>query len=103
MSSRDPTVTVDGELPEEKDGARLVGVAGYGAPVYYHKEDHMKYEAHEDAHLESPTEWAVTENLSPDHSLSDLIDEIEEDVGWDSLTEWAESHRDSGDDDESED
>lgn len=77
------------ETLNEHDGSQLVGVDSDGGVHYYDPVDKRLAKGDpEDGEVDP--EWDDGRDLGPDESLSDVIDDIEETVGWDQLTDYAE-------------
>jgi hypothetical protein len=78
-------------FPTERDDAKLLGVDTEGTPIYYDPVAHVKLSGDRNYEDHVP-EWAHRENLSPDVSVSDLVAEIEEKIGWKEKSEYGEEH-----------
>lgn len=79
------------DYPDEHDGAQLVGLDAFGAPVYFQPADQRAYDL---LHTDDAYERHKDRGSGP---LEDVIEKIEESVGWDDLTPFGEEHSDSSD------
>ena len=76
-------------FPSVRGTSRLLGVNTEGQPVYYDEEAHARRDAPADADAE---DWRDDRPLDEDATVGDLLDDVEESVGWDELTDYARDH-----------
>lgn len=85
----------DGRYPGEHDGGTLLGVDGYGSPVYYDEEGRSTFEARVE---EGRVAGRENERSVADGStVEDLVDDTREREGWTWLSDFAKSHLPVGD------
>ncbi|WP_232686273.1 hypothetical protein [Halobacterium zhouii] len=99
MSDRNDSNVSD--YPEKlDDGSQILGVNDEGSVVYWDpiREMTISGDVRPDGDL---SELREKYQLGTDQSLGDLIDRIEEEVGWSSLSEYANSVLHDGDEDTS--
>jgi hypothetical protein len=91
-------------FPSVRGTSRLLGVNTEGQPVYYDEEAHARRDAATDADADADAaDWDDDRPLDDDVTVGDLLDDVEESVGWDELTDYARDHlpgmdADDGDD-----
>ena len=74
------------ETLDERAESRLVGVTERGAPMYYDSGEQRVFPAVDDGDGFVPDldgSWDV----SPGETVQDVVDEIEDAIGWDSLVD----------------
>ena len=99
--SRD-TATGLGGYPAEAGNATLLGVSLRGTPIYHDAEENRRLEGYRET-TDGTEDWQNEVAHDEDATVGDVIDEVEETIGWDKLTDFAEEHvpsvGDDGDDD----
>jgi hypothetical protein len=92
----DTTPRDDGveSYPDERDGARLLGTSAEGGVAYYHPDDHLLLETDLGPKelADDPAGWARRRELSPGESVGDLVDRLDQSLGFSEMTEYARSH-----------
>jgi hypothetical protein len=81
----------DPTFPEEHESGTLVGVEARGSPIYYDEEANSAFEARVD---EGGTLQPGRENerTVEGGAVDNLIDDVRERSGWDSLADYAKEH-----------
>lgn len=74
------------DYPDEHEGGQLVGLDAQGAPVYFEPTDQRAYDL-----LRTDDAYQRNEDRGSG-PLEDIVEEIEERVGWDELTPFGEDH-----------
>ena len=90
----DPYRSSPEEYPDEYEGSQLVGLDAHGAPVYFEPTDQRAYDL-----LRSDDEYQRNQDRGSG-PLEDIIEDIEEAVGWGELTPFGEDHSNRADDSE---
>lgn len=74
------------ETLDDENRSELVGVTSEGVPHYYDPVEERLAPAY-DRGGELVPAWDESRDLSPGETLQDVIDDIEERIGWDGLTD----------------
>lgn len=74
------------DYPDEHEGGQLVGLDAHGAPVYFEPTDQRAFDL---LHTEDTYERNEDRGSGP---LEDVVEKIEETVGWDELSPFGEDH-----------
>jgi hypothetical protein len=90
----DPKPRDDGveSYPDEHDGARLLGTNAEGGVAYYHPDDNLLLETDLGPdELRDDSGWTSRRALSPGESVGDLVDRLDQSLGFTEMTEYARS------------
>ncbi|SFR33537.1 hypothetical protein [Halogeometricum limi] len=80
-----------GGYPAVTGNATLLGVSTRGTPIYLDDEGNRRLEGYHESE-DRPDEWRSEVAHDEDDSVADVIDDVEETVGWDRLTDFAREH-----------
>lgn len=85
----DPYRSSPEEYPDEYEGSQLVGLDSQGSPIYFQPTDERAFDL-----LRTDNGYQQNEDRGSG-PLEDIVEKIEESVGWDELTPFGEDHSDS--------